>query len=62
MVRRASRKGKTPRVARGGLASVEAVMSTAITFPAAVFLLVLGVRACKSLFHTIGVLVGWPYL
>ena len=60
MVRRASARqgGKVRR----GLANVEAVLVTAVGLPAAVFLLLLGVRACKHLFVVVGVSVGWPHL
>lgn len=47
---------------RAGLASLEAVLATAMTLPVVVFLLWLGSKACIRLFHVIGTLVGWPYL
>lgn len=47
---------------RPGLASLEAVMATAITLPIVIMLFALGVRACKLLFQVIGTMVGWPCL
>ena len=47
---------------RKGLASLEAVMATAITLPMVAFVFYRGLRACKNLFHVIGTTVGWPYL
>ena len=47
---------------RQGLASLEAVVATAITLPVVILLFNLGVRACKQLWQVIGAQVGWPYL
>lgn len=50
------------RLRRLGMASLEAVIATAITLPVVIFLLYMGTRACIRLFHVIGTLVGWPFL
>lgn len=50
------------RAARRGLATMEAVFVTAIGVPIAAALIVVGVRACRWLYHTCATLVCWPYL
>jgi hypothetical protein len=50
------------RVLRRGTASLEAILTIGIVVPIAYALMVLGMRACRQLFHVIGTLVGWPYL
>lgn len=50
----------TPRPRRG-LASLEAVITTAVAVPAAVGLLAIGLRMCKILYGTVVALVEWPY-
>jgi hypothetical protein len=47
---------------RRGLASLEAVMATAVTFPMAALLFVWGLRACRQIYAIIGPSIGWPYL
>ena len=53
-------RGRT--VTRRGLASVEAVMTAAISLPPAVAILYLGIRLCKFLYQVNAPLVGWPFL
>jgi hypothetical protein len=50
------------RARRRGVASLEAVMVTAVAFPMVVTLLILGIRALRGLFWAIGAGVGWPML
>ena len=47
---------------RGGMATIEVVMCTAVTAAIVAPLLVLGLRACKNLYQIIGSLVGWPFV
>jgi hypothetical protein len=52
---------------RGGLrrkatASMEAVIATGLTFPFAVFMLIVGIASLRRLWHVVASLVGWPYL
>jgi hypothetical protein len=44
------------------MASLEAIMATAVVLPMAALLLLWGIRACRQLFAVIGPSVGWPYL
>jgi len=50
------------RVKRRGIASLEAVMATAITVPMFVLLLKLGLILLRWLYHVVATLVGWPCL
>jgi hypothetical protein len=47
---------------RRGMASMEVVMTAAISLPPAVFILYLGIRMCKFLYQVNSPLVGWPFL
>ncbi|MBY0525262.1 MAG: hypothetical protein K2R98_17780 [Gemmataceae bacterium] len=47
---------------RVGLATLELVIATTLTFPLAAFLLYLAARACHNLYQVIATLVEWPYL
>ena len=46
---------------RKAMASMEAVLATAISLPAAVALLYLAFRMCRHVFQAIAHLIGWPY-
>lgn len=54
------RKSRTAR--RGGMMSLEVVMTMAIMIPVAGALLLLGVKMCALLYQCIGALVAWPFL
>ena len=47
---------------RGGMMSIEVVMTIAVMLPIAAVLLFLGTKICMSLYQTIGALVSWPFL
>lgn len=47
---------------RRGLASIEVVIVTGLAFPASAYLLVLGFRACRNLYHVVATLVDWPLM
>ena len=47
---------------RGGMASLEVVMTTAVMLPVAGALLFLGVKICETLYQALGALVAWPFL
>jgi hypothetical protein len=47
---------------RRGMASMETVMTAAISLPPAVFILYMGIRMCKFLYQVNSPLVGWPFL
>lgn len=47
---------------RGGMASLEVVMTTAVMLPVAGALLFLGVKICATLYQALGALVAWPFL
>jgi hypothetical protein len=49
-------------LARRGMASMEAVLTAAISLPPAVAILYLGIRLCKFLHQVNAPLVGWPFL
>jgi hypothetical protein len=49
-------------VPRGGLASLEVVMTIAVMLPITAAMLFLGVKILTTLYQIIGALVGWPYL
>lgn len=53
--------GRWPARWRRGMASLEVVLATGVTFPVVGGMFYLGVRACRNLFHVIGNLVGWPF-
>jgi hypothetical protein len=55
-------RSRCPSGSRRGLASLEAVMATAIVIPIVAFLFYSGLRACKNLTRVIEELVGWPFL
>jgi hypothetical protein len=54
--------GKRRTVPRGGLASLEVVMTIAVMLPITAAMLFLGVKILTTLYQIIGALVGWPYL
>jgi hypothetical protein len=54
--------GQRRAVARGGLASLEVVMTIAVMLPITAAMLFLAVKICSTLYQVIGTLVGWPYL
>jgi len=47
---------------RGGMMSLEVVMTMAIMIPVAGALLILGVKMCALLYQCINTLVSWPFL
>jgi hypothetical protein len=47
---------------RRAAASLEVVMVTGVSFPAAVILYYLAMRACRGLYHVMGNWVGSPYM
>ncbi len=59
MVTNCRRARGRPR--RRGMASMEAVLATAISLPVAVSLLYLAFRMCRFLYQAIAHLIGWPY-
>ena len=48
--------------ARCGMSSLEVVMATAITFPLAVAILLVAVKACQTFYRMASTMVGWPFL
>ena len=54
--------GKRRTVPRGGMASLEVVMTIAVMLPITAAMLFLAVKICSTLYQVIGALVGWPYL
>jgi hypothetical protein len=44
------------------MASMEVVMTAAISLPPAAFLLFLGIRLCRFLYQVNAPLVGWPFM
>jgi hypothetical protein len=54
--------GKRRTMSRGGLASLEVVMTIAVMLPITAAMLFLAVKICSTLYQVIGALVGWPYL
>lgn len=50
------------RPRRCGLATLEAVLATAITVPVATFFVLAAVAICKSFYHEVASLVCWPFL
>ena len=53
---------RTRTAHRGGMASLEVVMATAVMLPLAGFLFFLGVEMCTTLYQAVGALVAWPFL
>ena len=47
---------------RGGLASLEVVMTTAVMLPIAAAILFLGIKMAAIVYQVIGALVAWPFL
>jgi hypothetical protein len=47
---------------RGGMASIEVVMTIAVMLPVAGALLFLGVKMCSAVYQAINGLVSWPFL
>ncbi len=47
---------------RGGMATLEVVMTIAVMLPVAGALLFTGIKICAALYQTIGTLVSWPFL
>ena len=47
---------------RGGLASLEVVMTTAVMLPIAAAILFLGIKMAAIVYQVIGGLVAWPFL
>ena len=47
---------------RGGMATLELVMATAIGFPVFVVLLAWGIHACRAIFSVIGSMIGSPLM
>jgi hypothetical protein len=50
------------RLVRGGMASLEVVMTIAVMLPVAGALLLLGIKMCATLYQCVGALVAWPFL
>jgi hypothetical protein len=50
------------RRACGGLAALEVVIATAITLPALVVVMYIGIRICRLYFSVLGSMVGSPYM
>ena len=54
-------KTKKPSIARRGMASLEALLTAAITLPMAAFTLRLLSKMLEAFFYLIGTAVGSPY-
>ena len=50
------------RNTRQGVASLEAILTLAVTLSIAMGMLVMGAIACRHLYHVLSVMVGSPYL
>jgi hypothetical protein len=59
----ANRTRNASRAARrGGMASLEVVMATAVMLPVAGFLFFLGTKMLATMYQAVGTLVSWPFL
>ncbi len=47
---------------RGGMASLEVVMTTAVMLPVAGILFFLGTKILATMYQALGTLVAWPFL
>jgi hypothetical protein len=54
--------GRSGSVRRGGMASLEVVLTIIVMLPVAGILFFLGVKLCAVIYQTIGTLVSWPFL
>jgi hypothetical protein len=50
------------RKPRGGMSSLELVMSTAVMLPLAVLIFFAGAEAAQLFYQMVTTLVGWPHL